>query len=60
MELKHPSGLDEEYLAYVSMAFWMLKDNKDLTVLSPDMWSRLLSFQQGFKAALEYIEKQKT
>lgn len=62
MGMKHPSGLDYEDIAYVSMEFWMMPENKSLSVSpsgtwsDPQVWDRLLAFQQGWKAAKDFYE----
>ena len=47
----HPSGLAEDYLAYVSMSFWMQRPTAP--VMESD-WHDLLMFQKGFQAAVEF------
>ena len=50
----HPSGLEDEgELAFVSMEFWMHPDNQSLGK-DPEVWARLLAFQQGWKACKDY------
>ena len=47
----HPSGLEESELAFVSMEFWMLPENLEPAEgITNQVWDRLLSFQQGWKA----------
>ena len=58
----HPSGLAESDLGYVSMLFWSLDDNKNLsrndsgTWSEPGVWERLLAFQQGWKACQDFYK----
>lgn len=52
--VKHPSGLSEDYVAFVSMEFWMHPDNIGPNNLKdPLVWDRLLAFQQGYAAAVK-------
>lgn len=59
---EHPSGLHESDLGYVSMVFWGLDDNKNLSRASsgtwsePGVWERLLAFQQGWKACQDFYK----
>lgn len=56
----HPSGLQEPELGYVSMLFWSLDDNKNLsrsgTWSEPGVWERLLEFQQGWRACKDFYK----
>lgn len=58
----HPSGLEEAEVAYVSLEFWALPDNNNLsrdgqgTWSEPGVWERLLAFQQGWVACREFYE----
>ena len=54
---EHPSGLeDEAEVTFVIMQFWKLPENLKLTKLSNEVWDRLLSFQQGWKACKDFYK----
>lgn len=54
--MEHPSGLEDDgELANVSMEFWMHPDNSSIGV-DPEVWSRLLAFQQGWKACKDFYK----
>jgi hypothetical protein len=53
--LDHPSGInDEGELGFVSMEFWMMPENVKNIGINPQVWDRLLSFQQGWKACKDF------
>ena len=54
--VNHPSGLESEgEIAYVSADFWMLPENLELKDgITNQVWDRLLSFQQGWKACKDF------
>lgn len=56
----HPSGLEESELAYVSVDFWSKYDNgvTQIIVDEKEKFSRLLSFQQGWKACRDFYKIQ--
>ncbi len=60
--MQHPSGLDDNELAFVSMEFWCMPENANLsrdeqgTWSEPGVWERLLTFQQGWKACMDFYK----
>jgi len=53
----HPSGLEfEDEVAFVSTQFWKLPENLELVKIGNEVWDRLLSFQQGWKACKDFYK----
>lgn len=53
---QHPSGLEDSELAFVSMEFWAQEYNRNATAVMPETWSKLLAFQQGWKACKDFYK----
>ncbi len=49
----HPSGLSEDELAFVSAEFF---SQYKPTSPNKEMWDRLLAFQKGWKACMDFYK----